>query len=62
MSRHTVILRVTVDYEGEARHFNANDVAALAKEGIESHYEVTDIAVETEDTAPTTTTRARSMQ
>ena len=39
-----VVLRI--NYHGEFRHFNEEDVMALAREGVESHYEVVEARVD----------------
>jgi hypothetical protein len=41
-----VRIELRIAYSGEARHFNPDDVLSLAREGVESHYEVEDAAVE----------------
>jgi hypothetical protein len=45
MSQTTITLKVTIDYTHNPRYFDAEDVAFLAKEGIETHYEVREIEV-----------------
>ena len=45
-SEHEVVIRLRVHYYGDAAGFNPDDVLFLAKEGIESHYEVLESSVE----------------
>jgi hypothetical protein len=45
MSKHEVTIRFIVEYEGPDRYFDPEDVRYLAREGVESHYEVIESAV-----------------
>jgi hypothetical protein len=45
MSRHEVTIRLVVEYDGEDRHFDPVDVMYLARDGIDNHYRVEEIAL-----------------
>jgi hypothetical protein len=45
MSKREVTIRFIVEYDGAPQHFNPNEVRDLAREGVESHFEVVESAI-----------------
>lgn len=49
MTQKEVVIRVVVEYVGEDRYFDAEDVMYLAKDGVDSHYRVVEVSLVTKE-------------